>query len=129
MYSNKRWKEGGFPGWFSGWDSALPLQEAGLPSLVQELRSCMPSHVVKCGHKKKKKKERKKERSSRFTIRKTKLFIINKIHLNTKHPCGGEFPNQKGPSDCQGDVYRSPGTLEELMMITETVRSKRLNRS
>ena len=78
---------------------------------------------------KKKRKERKKERSSRFTIRKTKLFIINKIHLNTKHPCGGEFPNQKGPSDCQGDVYRSPGTLEELMMITETVRSKRLNRS
>ena len=59
MYLNKRRKEGGFPGWFSGQDSALPLQEAGLPSLVQELRSCMPSHVMKCGHKRK--KDRKKE--------------------------------------------------------------------
>ena len=26
-------------------------------------------------------------------------------------------------------VYRSPGTLEEFKVITETVRSKRLNRS
>lgn len=49
----------------------LPMQEAGLPSLVQELRSCMPSHVMKCGHTHKKKTER---RSSRFYNKGNKTF-------------------------------------------------------